>query len=167
MTKGDSRAPPTTTLRLTINGKVTEVPRAPDRKLLEVLRIELGLTGAKYGCGEGECAACTVLLDEVPVLACQTPIGQAEGRKVTTVEGLAVHGRLNPAQRAFAELGAFQCGYCTPGMVVGATALLRSNPHPSEEQIREALNGHLCRCGGYTRILRAVRRAAEASGDAP
>ncbi len=148
-------------VRLSVNGKEVKLARDPDRSLLEALRVELGLTGAKYGCGEGECGACTILLGGRPVRSCQVRVGELEGLEVTTVEGLARDGHLNPAQRAFAELGAFQCGYCTPGMVVRTTALLRATPDPSEEDIREALEGNVCRCCGYSRILRAVGRAAE------
>lgn len=144
---------------LRVNGSARSIPRDPDRSLLTVLRGDLGLTGTKYGCGEGECGACTVLVDGAPVHACQVPIGEVGQREVTTVEGLARDGVLNPVQVAFAELGAFQCGFCTPGMVVSVTALLQSNPSPSEDEIRAALEGNLCRCCGYGRILRAVERA--------
>ena len=143
------------------------VSGSPERHLLEVLRVDLGRTGTKYGCGEGECGACTVLVDGTPTRACQVPIRELEGADVRTIEGLAAGDRLNPAQRAFAEIGAFQCGFCTPGMVVRATALLDQDPDPSEEAIREALEPHLCRCGANARIVRAVRRASEiiARGD--
>ena len=127
-----------------------------------MLREELGLTGTKYGCGEGECGACKVLLDGVAVRACMTPIGEAVGRSVTTIEGLADGPRLHPVQDAFLELGAFQCGFCTPGMIVAAVSLLGRTPHPSDPEIRAAMDGNLCRCGGYLRILAAIRRAAEA-----
>jgi aerobic-type carbon monoxide dehydrogenase small subunit (CoxS/CutS family) len=150
-----------TEIELNVNGRARSVRREPERSLLVVLRSELGLTGTKFGCGEGECGACTVLLDGAPVQACQTPLEEVGPRKVTTVEGLAADGLLNPVQRAFAELGAFQCGYCTPGMVVSVTALLRENPAPSAVEIRTALDGNLCRCCGYARILRAVDRAIE------
>jgi aerobic-type carbon monoxide dehydrogenase small subunit (CoxS/CutS family) len=157
-------------LRLRVNGTRQRVPQRPDRSLLGVLRQELGLTGTKYGCGEGECGSCTVLVDGNPVRSCQTMVSEVVGRDVTTIEGLASDGRLNPVQRAFAEAGAFQCGYCTPGMVVSATALLRRNPSPSRDEIEAALEGNLCRCCGYTRILAAVQRATtlgrEAGGDA-
>ena len=147
--------------RLRVNGAIRPVRAAPaDRSLLAVLRYELDLTGTKYGCGEGQCGACTVLVDGAPVLACQVPLADALGREVTTIEGLAADGALTPVQRAFAELGAFQCGYCTPGMVVAATALLRSQPRPSREEIATALDRHVCRCCGYRRILDAVERAA-------
>lgn len=148
-------------VRVKVNGSVRSARRDPDRSLLAFLRNDLGLTGTKYGCGEGECGACTVLLDGDPVRACQVRIGEVGERAVTTVEGLAKDGVLNPVQRAFAEIGAFQCGFCTPGMVVSATALLRTNRSPSRVEIRKALEGNLCRCCGYTRILRAVERASE------
>jgi aerobic-type carbon monoxide dehydrogenase small subunit (CoxS/CutS family) len=150
-------------VHLTVNGVTRSARSVPDRSLLVVLRSELGLTGAKFGCGEGECGACTVLLDGIPVRACQVRIGEADGKIVTTVEGLERDGNLNVVQQAFVELGAFQCGYCTPGMVVRTTALLKSNPSPTEAEIRSALETNICRCGGYARILRAVERAAERS----
>lgn len=151
---------PARELRLRVNGRLESVPRVPDRPLLLVLRTDLGLTGTKYGCGEGECGACTVLVDGVPAPSCQISVSEVAGKDVTTVEGLASGARLNPVQRAFAELGAYQCGYCTPGMVVRATALLRANPAPTREEIASALEGNLCRCCGYRRILDAVERAA-------
>ena len=147
--------------RLRVNGHVRSIPGGSERSLLAVLRDELGLTGTKYGCGEGQCGSCTVLVDGAPVRSCQIPVGEIGEREVTTVEGLAIDGILNPVQAAFAELGAFQCGFCIPGMIVSATALLRNNPSPSEIEIRTALEGNLCRCCGYARILRAVERASE------
>jgi len=149
------------TLELKVNGATFRVGRSPERSLLELLRLDLHLTGAKYGCGEGECGACTVLLDGSPVRACQVEVDQLDGASVVTVEGLREDGRLNAVQRAFAEAGAFQCGFCTPGMVVSATALLRRNPRPSPAEVRAALEGNLCRCCGYTRILATVRHASE------
>jgi len=144
-----------------VNGTIRKLAHVPlDRPLLAVLRNELHLTGTKYGCGEGQCGACTVLLDGSPVLSCQVPFSDALGRDVTTIEGLVREGTLSPVQRAFAELGAFQCGYCTPGMIVAATALLRSRPEPSRDEIVSALDRNLCRCCGYRRILEAVERAA-------
>lgn len=147
-------------VRLRVNGENRLVLTDPDRPLLGVLREELRLTGTKYGCGEGECGACTILLDGAPTLSCQVAIGEAGGREITTIEGLAPPGGLSPVQRAFAEMGAFQCGYCTPGMVVATTALLRANPRPSRDEIVDALEGHLCRCCGYSRILAAVEHAS-------
>ena len=160
----ESSAAASRQLRLTVNGERRSVPRVPDRNLLELLRFDLGLTGTKYGCGEGECGACTVLLDGAPVSSCQVPVGELEGATVVTVEGLAAGGALTPVQRAFLEVGAFQCGFCTPGMVVRATALLAQIPSPSEEEILEEMEGNLCRCGGYSRILKAVRRVSELAG---
>ncbi len=148
------------TIRFTVNGKATSVDTEPDRPLLEVLREDLGLTGTKYGCGEGQCRACTVLVDSKPVSACVTPVRAVEGRKVVTIEGLAQGGRLHPVQQAFLDEGALQCGYCTPGMILRTVALLESHPRPTEAQIIDGLNGNLCRCSGYHRIMAAVRRAA-------
>ena len=134
------------TIRFTVNGKPRAVDTEPERPLLEVLREDLGLTGTKYGCGEGQCGACTVLLDGKAVFSCVTPVRTAQGRKVVTIEGLAAGGKLHPVQQAFIDEGAMQCGYCTPGMVIGTVALLASEPKPTEAQIAEGLNGHLCRC---------------------
>jgi aerobic-type carbon monoxide dehydrogenase small subunit (CoxS/CutS family) len=147
--------------RLTINGAPHELGEAPDVSLLEVLRDRLGLTGAKYGCGEAQCGACVVLLDGQPVPACITAIASAAGREVTTVEGLTVDGELHPVQQAFVEADALQCGYCTPGMVVAAAALLRATPHPTHTQIVAAMQSHVCRCGAYARIVKAIDLAAE------
>lgn len=146
---------------LRVNGTERPVALEPDRSLLYVLREELDLTGTKYGCGEGECGACKVLVDGVAVRACLTPIGEAVGRSIVTIEGLANGERLHPVQEAFLEAGAFQCGYCTPGMIVAATSLLARHPSPSEPEIRAAMDGNLCRCGGYLRIVDAVQRAAQ------
>ena len=161
MSPSPAREHPEARLGFRLNGELREVPRGPKRKLLEVLRVELGLTGTKFGCGEGECGACTVLVDGRPLEACQVFLEEVEGRTVTTVEGLSTGGKLNAVQRAFADLGAYQCGFCTPGMVVRATALLQLNPHPTSSQIREAMEGSICRCGGYRRILGAIEQAAE------
>ncbi len=153
------------TFRFTVNGKTRSVQTDPERPLLEVLREDLGLTGAKYGCGEGQCRACTVLVDGKPVTSCLTPVRAAAGKKILTIEGLAAaDGRLHPMQRAFLEEDAMQCGYCVPGMILTAVALVERTPRPSEAQIVAGLNGNLCRCCGYPRILAAVRRAA---GTAP
>jgi aerobic-type carbon monoxide dehydrogenase small subunit (CoxS/CutS family) len=151
-------------IRFTVNGKASSVDTEPERPLLEVLREELGLTGTKYGCGEGQCGACTVLLDNRAISSCLTPVRAAEGRKIVTIEGLAGGGNLHPVQQAFLDEGAMQCGYCTAGMILRTVALLESNPRPTEAQIVDGLNGNLCRCSGYHRILAAVRRAA-ASAD--
>jgi nicotinate dehydrogenase subunit A len=147
---------------LIINGTRTRVTVDPDRPLLFVLRNELDLTGAKYGCGEGQCGACTVLIDGVPQRSCVTPAGKAAGKQITTIEGLADANRLHPVQECFIECDAMQCGYCTPGMILESVALLRKKPTSSEAEIKQALEGHICRCGAYNRILAAVRMATRA-----
>lgn len=144
---------------LTVNGQRRSVNTEPDRPLLEVLREDLGLTGTKFGCGEGQCAACTVLLDGNTVMSCQTPVSEADGRTITTIEGLAEGDWLHPVQEAFLAEGGFQCGYCTSGMILATVALLRQVPEPTETQIRTWLGGHLCRCCGYPKILNAVHAA--------
>ena len=153
-------------LTLNVNGAQQRVQAEEDEPLLWVLRNRLHLTGTKYGCGEGQCGACTVLLDGKPARSCLTPASAAAGAKITTVEGLEEHGELSPVQRAFLEEGAFQCGYCTSGMLLAATALLRDHPAPSEEQILDAMNGNVCRCGTYPRIVAAIRRASKARKEA-
>ena len=153
-----------TTIRFTVNGRTRTVETEAERPLLEVLREDLGFTGVKYGCGEGQCRACTVLLDGRPVTSCQTPVRTAQGKKIVTIEGLAAGDRLHPVQQAFLEEGAMQCGYCVPGMILTAVTLLERNPRPTEPQIVEFLNGNLCRCAGYPRIIAAVRRAAATTG---
>ena len=147
-------------IRLRVNGEPRELLAPPHHTLLEVLREELGLTGTKHGCELGECGACAVLLDGKPVLSCLTLPLECEGREVTTVEGLAKDGTLHPLQQAFSELGAAQCGYCTPGFLLAAEALLRATPAPTRQQIAEALAGNLCRCTGYLKIFEAVELAA-------
>src|SRR5260370_19165309 len=151
---------PKTLLRLSVNGEDHDLAAAPHKPWLEVLREEMGLRGTKHGCELGECGTCTVLVDGRPVLSCLALPIELEGRAITTVEGLAGAGRLHPLQQAFAELGAAQCGYCTPGILLTARALLADNPRPTRPEIREALAGHLCRCTGYTKILDAVELAA-------
>ena len=147
---------------LHVNGVPYPVSVEADRSLLSVLRTEVGLTGSKEGCDDSECGACMVLLDGLPVNSCSFLALQAEGREVTTIEGLArADGELHPLQRAFLDQGGVQCGFCTPGMLISAKALLDVNPQPSEEQIRIALSGNLCRCTGYSGIVRAVKSAAE------
>ncbi len=146
-------------LTLTVNGEERDVLAAVHKTLLEVLREDLGLTGTKHGCELGECGACTVLVDGEPVLSCLTLPIECQGREITTVEGLAEGGRLHPLQQAFAELGAAQCGYCTPGMLLSARALIEGNPTPTRDEVREALGGNLCRCTGYSKILDAVELA--------
>jgi carbon-monoxide dehydrogenase small subunit len=148
-----------TRIRLRVNGEEREALVPVHHTLLEVLREELALTGTKHGCELGECGTCTVLLDGRPVLSCLALPVECEGREVTTVEGLARNGVLHPLQQAFAELGAAQCGYCTPGFLLVAEALLRENPRPTRAQIAEALAGNLCRCTGYLKIFEAVELA--------
>ncbi len=150
-----------TLLHLRVNGDDYSVAVPPHKTLLEVLREDLLLTGTKHGCEVGECGTCTVLLDGEPVLSCLTLAVDVQGRGITTVEGLAQNGELHPLQVAFAERGAAQCGYCTPGMLLTAKALLDRNPRPTEDEIQEALSGNLCRCTGYLKILEAVRLAGE------
>jgi aerobic-type carbon monoxide dehydrogenase small subunit (CoxS/CutS family) len=146
---------------LNVNGVGRPVTAAEDEPLLWVLRNRLQLIGTKFGCGEGQCGACTVLLDGRATRSCLTPVSAAANAKITTVEGLEQLGNLSPVQQAFVAEGAFQCGYCTSGMVIAATALLREHAHPTDEQILEAMNGNLCRCGTYPRIVAAIRRAAD------
>ena len=148
------------TANLKVNGDTYPVEIEPDRSLLSVLRTEIGLTGSKEGCDDSECGACMVLLDGKPVNSCSYLALQAEGREVTTVEGLAGDGDLHPLQAAFLEEGGVQCGFCTPGMLISATALLERNPKPTEEEVRIALSGNLCRCTGYQGIANAVLKVA-------
>ncbi len=145
---------------LNVNGESRETLVPTHKTLLEVLREDLGLTGTKHGCELGECGTCTVLVDGEPVLSCLALPVETEGRRITTVEGMAEGGRLHPLQQAFAELGAAQCGYCTPGILLTATALLAERPSPTRQEVKEALAGNLCRCTGYTKILDAVELAA-------
>ncbi len=147
-------------LTLTVNGVAYPLEVQPDRSLLQALRDEIGLTGTKEGCDDSECGACMVLLDGRPVNSCSYLALQASGKEVSTVEGLASDGSLHPLQQAFLEEGGVQCGYCTPGMLMSAKALLDSNPKPTESDVRLALGGNLCRCTGYTKIIRAVLSAA-------
>jgi aerobic-type carbon monoxide dehydrogenase small subunit (CoxS/CutS family) len=149
------------TLNLKVNGQSRTVTTDSERPLLEVLREDIQLTGTKYGCGEGQCRACTVLLDGRPVTSCLTPVSKAAGKAILTIEGLEHNGRLHAVQQAFVDEGAMQCGYCVPGMILTATSLLEANPTPNREQIVEWMNGNLCRCCGYTNIVAAVQRAAE------
>jgi aerobic carbon-monoxide dehydrogenase small subunit len=150
---------------LDVNGTRHELELAPLTRLLDALRGPLELTGTKEGCAEGECGSCTVLLDGVPVNACLTTIGQCDGRAVTTVEGLADASHLSPLQRCFIDEGGAQCGICTPGMLIAAEALLRERPAPTDEDVREALAGNLCRCTGYQRIVESVQAAARLRRD--
>jgi xanthine dehydrogenase small subunit len=165
-------AAPTRATHFSVNGTPVEVAGPGGMRLLDALRIELGLTGTKEGCGEGECGACTVLVDGTPVLSCLVPVGQVEGRNVRTVEGLADDGRLDPVQAAFADAGGVQCGICTPGILMSARAFLDSGAEPTDAAIREAIAGNLCRCTGYMKIIDAIANAAtmaprEVSGGLP
>jgi carbon-monoxide dehydrogenase small subunit len=148
-------------IRLTVNGTSRELEVPTSRTLLDCLRYDLGLTGSKEGCGEGVCGACTVLLDGKMISSCIALAVFADGREVTTVEGLAEDERLHPVQQAFIDFGGFQCGICTPGQVVAAKALLDANPKPSEAEIREWMLGNLCRCTGYYKIVESIQAAAE------
>lgn len=147
-------------ITLHVNGSSRDIDVAPGARLLSVLRDELGLTGARFGCGHGECGACVVLVDGEPVPACTTSVEEAAGRTIETIEGMSSGEDLHPLQRAFLDEGALQCGYCTSGMILGAAALLRRIPRPTDDQIRDALAPHLCRCGVYLRAIRAVQRAS-------
>jgi len=146
-------------MELVVNQKRYRLQVDPDRMLLWVLRDELELTGSKYGCGEGQCGACTVLIDGAPVRSCITRASTVAGKQITTIEGVAQNGRLHPLQEAFIQADAMQCGYCTPGMIVSGVALLKKTPHPSEAEIRRAMEGNVCRCGTYPRIVAAVQLA--------
>jgi aerobic-type carbon monoxide dehydrogenase small subunit (CoxS/CutS family) len=148
---------------LDVNSAPLRVSAPADEPLLSVLRNRLNLTGTKYGCGEGQCGACTVLLNGVAARSCLTPVSAAAKSKIVTIEGLERHGVLTDIQKAFLDEEALQCGYCTPGMIMSATSLLSRTPNPSAEQISMAMNGNVCRCGTYPRILQAVRRAAHAA----
>lgn len=150
-------------IELDVNGSRHDLDVDPSRTLLSVLRDELALTGTKYGCGEGQCGACTVLLGERAVRSCSTPVSAAAGHPITTIEGLERDGRLHPVQQAFLDEGAMQCGYCTPGMIMAAVGLLRASAAPNEEQIVTGMQGNVCRCGTYPRIVAAVQRAASKS----
>ncbi len=144
-----------------LNGKKTEVKIDPTQTLLWVLRNHFGLTGTKFGCGMGFCGACTVLIDNEPVRSCTLPLRDVAGKKVVTIEGLAVNGKLHPVQKAFVDHDALQCGYCTPGMIMNATGLLLKNPSPTTQQIKEGMEDNLCRCGAHVRIVEAVHTAAK------
>ncbi len=150
----------TETVQFTLNGKAVSFTGDADRTLLWVLRTDFSLTGPKYGCGEGHCGACTVLLDNEAVPACQIPVGYVSGRSVTTIEGLSKNGKLHPVQEAFIAHEALQCGFCTPGMILRAVGLLHKNPHPTEKEIISGMEDNLCRCGAHVRIVQAVQTAA-------
>ena len=149
------------TFNFKLNGKTVRVTTSPERMLLWVLRSDLELTGAKYSCGEGFCGACTVLINDEAVLSCQYPVQEVNGKEVTTIEGLQDNGKLHPLQTAFMRHNALQCGFCAPGMILGAHNLLLKNPQPTSKEIIEALEGHLCRCGSYNRIIEAIQTAAQ------
>jgi aerobic-type carbon monoxide dehydrogenase small subunit (CoxS/CutS family) len=151
---------------LIVNGQKRRVEADGGESLLSVLRDRLDLTGTKYGCGEGMCGACTVLLGKEAVRSCTVTVADAVGKPVTTIEGLAKSGKLHPVQQAFLEAAAFQCGYCTPGMIMASVALLQSKPSPSVDEIKRELNGNVCRCGTYPRIVTAVRMAAKGGANA-
>jgi aerobic-type carbon monoxide dehydrogenase small subunit (CoxS/CutS family) len=150
-----------TTIEIEVNGKGYPVQYDPETPLLYVLRDELGLTGSKYGCGEGQCGSCTVLLGGQPRRSCQIPVSAAVGKPVTTIEGLEKDGRLHPVQQSFIDAGAFQCAYCTPGMIMSSVGLLQSNSNPSPAEIVQSLQGNICRCGAHPRIVAAVQQAAK------
>ena len=150
------------TIQFTLNDKPVSIQVDTERTLLWVLRLDLGLTGAKFGCGEGLCGACTVLVDEEAVPSCQMSVGNVAGKKITTIEGLADNGQLHPIQRAFIKYDALQCGFCTPGMILKAYSLLGSNPNPTREDILSAMDDNLCRCGAHVRIVQAIQAASEA-----
>lgn len=147
-------------VRFRLNGRSTEIKVDPDRELLWVLRTDLALTGAKYGCGEALCGACTVLVDNQAVRSCQLPVGKIEGSEVVTIEGLAKNGKLHPVQQAFVDHDALQCGFCTPGMIMSAYGLLIKTPSPSTAEIVAHMEDHLCRCGAYNRVLEAIASAS-------
>jgi aerobic-type carbon monoxide dehydrogenase small subunit (CoxS/CutS family) len=151
------------TFAFTVNGQLRTVTTDPQRPLLEVLREDLLLTGTKYGCGEGQCRACTVLLDGESVASCLLAVSDADRKTIVTIEGLAQDGKLHPVQEAFLAEGAFQCGYCTAGMILGAVALLKAKPHPTDDELRAGMQKHICRCCSYPRIFKAIRRAATKS----
>src|SRR6201997_5431398 len=149
-------------IEIEVNGKKYAVRYEPETPLLEVLRDELGLTGSKYGCGEGQCGACTVLLDGVARRSCITPVSVAAGKSITTIEGLEQSGHLHPVQQAFLDAEAFQCAYCTSGMIMSSVALLHTTPDPSAAEIAKSLQGNICRCGTHPRVVEAVGHAAKA-----
>jgi aerobic-type carbon monoxide dehydrogenase small subunit (CoxS/CutS family) len=153
---------PASPLRITVNGQVHDVPAAPETPLLYVLRNDLRLNAAKFGCGFGRCGACTVHVDGEAVFACMVPVGEVSGREVTTLEGLGSGEKMHPLQQAFLDEQAGQCGYCVPGVIMAAAALLSKSPHPDDTELRAALEGTLCRCGSHGRMLRAIRRVTDA-----
>jgi aerobic-type carbon monoxide dehydrogenase small subunit (CoxS/CutS family) len=147
-------------IELEVNGKRYSVQYPPDTPLLSVLRDELGLTGSKYGCGEGQCGACTVLIGGTPKRSCMIPVSTAAGKPITTIEGLEKDGRLHPVQQAFLDAGAFQCAFCTSGMIMSSVGLLQGNPKPTDAEIIQFMQGNICRCGTHPRVIEAIRHAA-------
>jgi nicotinate dehydrogenase subunit A len=154
------------TIRLVVNGKPYSVDAEPQTSLLSVLREKLDLTGSKYGCGEGQCGACTVLIDGKAQRSCITRVGTVTQKQITTIEGLSIGEQLHPVQEAFLEAGAMQCGYCTSGMIMSAVALLQRNPEPTESEIVDFMDGNVCRCGTYPRIIGAIQKAARVTASA-
>ena len=152
------------TITFTLNGEAVRLETEADRKLLWVLRTDLEKTGTKYGCGEGLCGSCTVLVDGAPVRACLATLGFVQGKTVTTIEGLAAEGELHPLQREFFERGGYQCGYCTPGMIMNAYGMLQENPNPTRDEIVRGMENNLCRCSAYKRIVEAIEAYAGANG---
>jgi aerobic-type carbon monoxide dehydrogenase small subunit (CoxS/CutS family) len=150
-------------IELQINGTKRRIEADAERSLLSVLRDDLDLTGAKYGCGEGQCGACTILIDGQAARSCLTKVAALAGKQITTIEGLEQNGRLHPLQEAFLEVDAMQCGYCIPGMIMAGVGLLKKTPHPTEPEITRAMTGNVCRCGTYPRIVAAIRAAADSS----
>jgi aerobic-type carbon monoxide dehydrogenase small subunit (CoxS/CutS family) len=151
-----------TVTELHVNGTKHRIEADAARSLLSVLRDDLDLSGSKYGCGEGRCGACTVTIDGKPTRSCTTPVGDCAGKQIATIEGLEQDGKLHPLQQAFLEVGAMQCGYCTPGMIMAGVALLRKNPDPTLQEIIRGMEGNICRCGTYARIILAIHKAAQA-----
>jgi len=147
-------------IKVKVNGKNFELSVKPNELLLNVLRDKLGLSGTKYGCGTGDCGACTVLINDEPMLSCLTLAATVDGAEVTTIEGMATNGKLHPIQEAFVKHGAIQCGFCIPGIVMMAKSFLDENPSPTDEEIKESLKGHMCRCTGYVNIIRAIKAAS-------
>lgn len=150
-----------TTIRFTLNGQLKSITKDRERMLLWVLRTDFDLTGTKYGCGEGYCGSCTVLVDDKAVRSCQTPVKDVDGKEVLTIEGLSKNGKLHPLQEAFIKYDALQCGYCTPGMILNAYSLLVKNPTPTRQDILDGMEDNLCRCGAHTRIIQAIQAAAQ------
>lgn len=148
-------------IRFKLNSKMVEVNASPLKRLIDVLRDDLKMTGVKEGCGQGECGACMVLLDGETINSCIYPVGMADGREITTIEGLACTPQFKILQESFETEGAVQCGFCTPGMIISAYALLKKNPHPSDDEIKEGISGNLCRCTGYNMIIKAIKKASE------